>query len=78
MTTAAAAAPAALTAKQAKLFGEQLQHDPMRHANNAVVLLQCLQEPLQEVSSTADAPPGGCCASAAQHMRTLMTLLELT
>jgi hypothetical protein len=46
----AAAAAAVPNAKEAKLLGEQLQHDPVRNANNAVRLLQCLQQPLQEVS----------------------------
>jgi hypothetical protein len=46
---AAATAAAVPTVKEAKLLGEQLQHDPVRNANNAVRLLQCLQQPLQEV-----------------------------
>jgi hypothetical protein len=48
--TAAAAAAAVPNAREAKLLGEQLQHDPVRNVNNAVRLLQCLQPPLQEVS----------------------------
>jgi hypothetical protein len=47
--TAPAAAAAVLTVKEAKLLGEQLQHDPVPNANNAARLLQCLQQPLQEV-----------------------------
>lgn len=33
------------SAREARSLGDDLARDPIAHANNAVTLLQCLQEP---------------------------------
>jgi hypothetical protein len=39
--------------KEARVLGDELQRDPLQHANNAVTLLACLQDPQQQQEVSA-------------------------
>jgi len=39
-----------LSVKEARALGDELQRDPIQHANHAVSLLNCIKDDIQEVS----------------------------
>jgi hypothetical protein len=41
-----------LSVREVRAFGDELQRDPLQHANHCVSLLNCISQDLQEVRLT--------------------------